>query len=292
MPENRRDPDLFNMGLIHSIVFNVFTVMMITCLVLAVITPPGSTPDTADWQYVEDDNREQPVEIQTALETKKTGERRFCKWSCAKYKPDRTHHCRVCDSCVLRMDHHCPWIYNCVGFRNHKYFFLLLFYTSATAIFVTATLPWSIVEVIEQHEPSLNELFLVIFGETLTFFLALIVTGFFGFHIFLAVKGLTTIEFCEKQRDDSDYESIFSKGILGNFQEILGKNPLLWLIPVPPGNGDGLSFDVDLSRFATNDRAEKGKSRIENSAIAGDNADGGTGGGVGGTGEQAPLLNA
>jgi len=26
--------------------------------------------------------------------------------SCMIYKPDRTHHCSVCNQCVLRMDHH------------------------------------------------------------------------------------------------------------------------------------------------------------------------------------------
>lgn len=289
-PENRRDPGMYTMGLIHSIVFNFFSFMVLVCLILAIVTPPGSVPDTAEWIYVENDKRDQPVEIQTALETKKTGERRFCKWKCGKYKPDRTHHCRVCDSCILRMDHHCPWIYNCVGFRNHKYFFLLLFYTALATVFVTCTMPWSVIDVISKDEPSMSELFLVMFGETLTLFLALIVTGFFGFHVFLAIKGLTTIEFCEKQKDSENYDSMFSKGVYGNFQEILGKSPLIWLLPIHPGHGDGLSFDVDLSKFDHSDRAEKGKSLVkdeEPSIIPGD--DGGTGGGVGAT-ENAPLL--
>ena len=34
---------------------------------------------------------------------------KHCK-KCNCPKPPRTHHCSICRACVLRMDHHCPWV--------------------------------------------------------------------------------------------------------------------------------------------------------------------------------------
>lgn len=52
---------------------------------------------------------------------------RYCL-ICQVFKPERTHHCSTCKRCVLVMDHHCPWLNNCVGFRNRKTFMLLIIY--------------------------------------------------------------------------------------------------------------------------------------------------------------------
>ena len=44
------------------------------------------------------------------------------------WKPARAHHCSECGFCVFKMDHHCPWINNCVGQKNMKYFLQFVFY--------------------------------------------------------------------------------------------------------------------------------------------------------------------
>lgn len=45
-------------------------------------------------------------------------------------KPERTHHCSICDTCVLKFDHHCPWLNQCVGIGNERYFVLFMVWLS------------------------------------------------------------------------------------------------------------------------------------------------------------------
>jgi len=58
-----------------------------------------------------------------------------CK-KCHFVKPPRTHHCSICNKCILRMDHHCPWLNNCVGHYNYRYFFLFMAFTCIGLLFI------------------------------------------------------------------------------------------------------------------------------------------------------------
>ena len=58
---------------------------------------------------------------------------------CDDIKPARTHHCRSCKACVFLMDHHCPWINNCVGIENQRYFLLFISYLFVGTLYMNLT---------------------------------------------------------------------------------------------------------------------------------------------------------
>jgi len=53
-------------------------------------------------------------------------------------KSETSFHCQICNRCVELFDHHCPFINNCLGSRNHKFF--LVFLVSYVTFLLTLTI--------------------------------------------------------------------------------------------------------------------------------------------------------
>ncbi|KJH53356.1 DHHC zinc finger domain protein [Dictyocaulus viviparus] len=54
---------------------------------------------------------------------------------CESFRPPRAHHCRVCRRCIRKMDHHCPWVNNCIGELNQKFFLQFLLYVGLSSMY-------------------------------------------------------------------------------------------------------------------------------------------------------------
>jgi len=237
--ESQVDSALHAKGVWQTAISQFLTGMFAICFARCILGSPGSSPEGSEWSV-------DSLKVATSTQETKssTGERRFCKW-CHKYKPDRCHHCRICKSCVLKMDHHCPWIMNCVGFGNHKFFFLLVVYGVVNCYYILATMTESVQRSVSQETPSSERFFLVL-GMVLASIMSILLTCFLSFHSWLMSKGMTTIEFCEKNLSNDQFRSkshvSYDIGLYMNVKAVLGPNWWLWLVPISPPEGNGLTF--------------------------------------------------
>uniref|UniRef100_A0A8C1U0E9 Palmitoyltransferase n=1 Tax=Cyprinus carpio TaxID=7962 RepID=A0A8C1U0E9_CYPCA len=121
---------------------------------------------------------------------------KYC-YTCKIFRPPRASHCSICDNCVDRFDHHCPWVGNCVGKRNYRYFYLFTLSLSLLTIYIFA---FNIVHVvlreyrnIFEHVVSLTP-HCTVLEVLVCFFTLWSVVGLTGFHTYLISLNQTTNE--------------------------------------------------------------------------------------------------
>lgn len=239
-----------------TIAFNIIFALAMISFLRAVFTDPGYIPDS--WSVHPDDlesgerTRLMPAVLQTQ-EKKHDGTVRICRKSKPPmYKPDRAHYCRVMQRCVLKMDHFCPWLNNCIGFYNHKFFVLFVAYMAMITVFMVVVMTPVFVNIVSNMEQITLDLKDQEFHVSLTYLMLCLLSvglsAFFIFHAYLVLFNYTTIEFLEKRgcQPPPDHVNRYHLGPVGNVCSVFGSNPLTWWLPVRwTVEGDGLSFRLN-----------------------------------------------
>jgi hypothetical protein len=154
----------------------------------------------------------------------------------------RTHHCRQCATCVLKMDHHCQWVLNCIGFENYKFFLNLLIYAIISLFLILLSFSRCVGDVAFNPYIDSFTIYIILLNYVLVLVLCTVLTLFTLFHFYLVLSGKTTIEFCEKKNIKKDGNQIcYDIGKYNNFIAVFNRNPLLWFFPFSPNKeGNGL----------------------------------------------------
>ncbi|XP_039023063.1 probable protein S-acyltransferase 3 [Hibiscus syriacus] len=192
-----------------------------------------------DWLNGKPGNLRVPRMKEVKLATGETVQVKFCE-TCLLYRSPRASHCSICNNCVQRFDHHCPWVGQCIGQRNYTFFICFISSSTALCIFVF-TCSW--VNILRQDTGFWNAVSRDILSVVLILY-CFIVVWFVGgltvFHFYLISTNQTTYESFRYRYDRK--ANPFNKGILRNFRQVL-------LSRIPPSL-------IDLRALVPEDGAE------------------------------------
>ncbi|XP_030317332.1 probable palmitoyltransferase ZDHHC12 isoform X1 [Calypte anna] len=137
---------------------------------------------------------------------------------CMVKQPMRAKHCQLCQHCVRRYDHHCPWIENCVGERNHPLFIVYLS-VQLLVLLWGGQVAWSGLS-FEQFWDWLQHNILLLISFFLIVIFTTVVLLLLLSHLYLISCNTTTWEFMSHHRISylrhSDLENPFDQGVVLN----------------------------------------------------------------------------
>ena len=113
----------------------------------------------------------------------------------------RVFHCSKCNLCILRHDHHCPWLSNCIGYNNHKKFLCLIVFTFVYGVNVLITLIMIIGYDDIRQRLSLVKTILVAVDGGITCVIVLFVMRLIVHQVYMISTNQTTSEYLRRNKD-------------------------------------------------------------------------------------------
>ncbi|XP_010504604.1 PREDICTED: probable protein S-acyltransferase 4 isoform X1 [Camelina sativa] len=196
---------------------------------------PDSTTPSMEWVSGRTPNIRLP-RVKDVTVNGHTVKVKFCD-TCLLYRPPRASHCSICNNCVQRFDHHCPWVGQCIGVRNYRFFFMFISTSTTLCIYVFV---FSWLNIFQRHTDEKISIWKAISKDVLSdilivycFITVWFVGGLTIFHSYLICTNQTTYENFRYRYDKK--ENPYNKGVLGNIWEI-------FLSKIPPSMNKFRSF--------------------------------------------------